>query len=135
MKLNVPEDLAVGDITKDMLERRPLPIGRAQFMEWSDRIIKGSLVEAEPESLRFVLAERLQHIYPTEAFKEDAYFILQLRTIAVKETAFQMFCEIKKDREAKLKPAEATALELPQLGAIQGGKEPKNSLKGLEPEA
>lgn len=113
-------NLEVGDITKDMCERRPLPIGRTQFEEWCKRIIVGAAVEASEESQRFILAERLQHIAPTEAFKEDAYFILQLRTVAVKETAFNMFQEIKRLREER-KKAEDTApkkLEVVRDGAV-----------------
>lgn len=118
MKINTGENIEqVADITKEMLEKRALPIGRTQFMEWSDRIIDGSMVKAERESLRFVLAERLQHIAPTDAFMPDANFILQLRTIAVKETAFNIFQEIKQERE-KQKQAEATA---PKLGVVNDG--------------
>lgn len=106
----------VGDLVESMYEKRPLPIGRTQFNEWADRIIAGSMVEGSPESLRFVLAERLQHIAPTDAFKEDAYFILQLRTIAVKETAFNIFQEIKKERQ---KLAEDTAPKNP--GVVDDG--------------
>lgn len=113
MKITNNEELSVGDMTQDMLERKPLPIGRTQFMEWSDRIIKASLVEADPESLRFILAERMQHIGPTDAFMPDASFILQLRAIAAKETAFLMFQEIKKKR------AEDTASK--KLEALDGG--------------
>ena len=111
MKIVTNENLEIGDMTKDMLERKPLPIGKTQFLEWSDRIIKASLVEADTESLRFILAERLQHISPTDAFMPDANFILQLRTIAVKETAFNIFCEIKSEREKRKKLAEETALK------------------------
>lgn len=120
-------NLDVGDITKDMLERRPLPIGRTQFEEWCARIIKGAGVQSTEESQRYILAERLQHIAPTDAFKEDAYFILQLRTVAVKETAFNMFEEIKRLRdERKRKQAEDTApkkLEVVKDGAVlENGK-------------
>ena len=113
MKINTTENLSVGDMREEMLQRRPLPIGKTQFDEWADRIIKASLVEADYESLKYILCERLQHIGPTDAFREDAYFILQLRTIAVKETAFNIFQEIKRNREKKL--AEATA---PKPGAV-----------------
>lgn len=111
------EHLSVGDMKEDRLERKQLPIGRTQFMEWSDRIIEGAAVEADKESLRWSLAGMLMQISPTEAFREDAYFMLALRTAAVKQTAHLMAEEIKSAHEAKKKQAEATA---PTLGVVDG---------------
>lgn len=118
MKIANKEELAVGDMSGALLERKPLPIGRKEFMEWSDRIIAGSLVEAEPDSLRFALGAMLMHIGPTEAFKEDAYFILALRKGAVNQTAHAMMQELKAEQEAKQKKtAEDTA---PKLRVVDG---------------
>lgn len=118
MKLTTNEDLAIGDITEAMLERRALPIGRTQFNEWSDRIISGSGVEASKRSQKFMLAETVMHLPPTEAFKEDAYFILKLRKACINETCHAMLTEMKAELEAEKKLAEATA---PKLEAIDGG--------------
>jgi hypothetical protein len=104
-----PEDLSVGDITQAMLEKRPLPIGMTQFNEWSDRIISGAMVQASKRSLRWTLAEQVMHLSPTEAFKEDAHFILKLRKAAVNETCAAVMREIKEEHEAEKKLAEATA--------------------------
>jgi hypothetical protein len=109
MKIVSNEDLAVGDMQADRLERRALPIGRTQAMEWSDRIIEGAAVEADKETQRFALMGMLMQIAPTEAFKPDAYFMLALRTAAVKQTAHLMAQELKLAYEAKQKQAEATA--------------------------
>lgn len=107
------EDLSVGDITEQMRERRPLPIGRTQFDEWSDRIISGAGVEASVRSMKWALAEMIFHCGPTEAFKEDAHFILKLRKGAVNETAAAIMREIKENHELeKKKQAEATAPKL-----------------------
>lgn len=116
MKIVNKEDLAVGDIQAAMLEKRPLPIGRTQFMEWSDRIIQGAMVDATSESLRFSLANMLMHLGPTEAFREDAFFILQLRKAAVNQTAHSMCVELKKEQLKK--QAEATA---PILAGVDNG--------------
>lgn len=118
MKINTREDLSVGDMTKEMLDRKPLPIGKTQFIEWSDRIIAGAMVGATHESQRFALAAMLMHIGPTEAFREDAFFILQLRKSAVNETAHAMMTELKEEQENKRKQAEATA---PILGVVSDG--------------
>lgn len=117
MKIKNTEDLTVGDMTEAMLERRPLPIGRTQFEEWSDRIIAGAMVEAGKESLKFSLGAMIMHLGPTEAFKEDAFFILQLRKAAVNQTAHTMMEELKKAQEEKQKQAEATA---PTLKVVDG---------------
>lgn len=106
------EDLSVGDITQAMLEKRPLPIGLAQFNEWSDRIIQGAMVEASKRSQKWTLAEMVMHLNPTEAFKEDAHFILKLRKAAVNETCAQVMRDIKAEHEAEKKQAEATASTL-----------------------
>lgn len=115
MKIVNEETISVGDITQQMMEKRPLPIGRTQFMEWSDRIIAGAMVEASPRSQRWMLAETIMHLNPTEAFKEDAHFILKLRKACVNETANAIMMEIKSEHEAEKKLAEETA---PKLGVI-----------------
>lgn len=117
MKIANKEDLCVGDISDQMLEKRPLPIGRTEFMDWSDRIISGALVEAETDSLRFSLAAMLMHLGPTEAFREDAFFILSLRKAAVNQTAHSMMQELKEAQEKK--QAEVTAAEPLE---VEGGR-------------
>jgi hypothetical protein len=118
MKTIIKEELDVGDIKAEMLERRALPIGRTQFEEWSDRIIQGAMVDASTRSQKWMLAETLLHLNPTEAFKEDAHFILKLRKAAVNETANAMMVEIKTEHEKEKKLAEDTA---PKSGAVDGG--------------
>ncbi len=113
----IPEDLAVGDIKQEMLEKRALPIGMTQFNQWSDRIISGAMVEASKRSQKWTLAEMVMHLNPTEAFKEDAHFILKLRKAAVNETCAAVMREIKEEHEAEKKLAEATA---PTLRAVDG---------------
>lgn len=118
-----PENLSVGDITQAMLEKRPLPIGMAQFKEWSSRIIQGAMVDASERSQRWTLAEMVMHLNPTEAFKEDAHFILKLRKAAVNETCAAVMREVKEEYEAEKKLAEATVSTLTVVdGAVLENK-------------
>lgn len=122
MKIIEPkENLSVGDITQAMLERRALPIGMTAFHEWSDRIISGAMVEASTRSQKWALAEMVTHLPPTEAFKEDAHFILKLRKAAVNETCVAFMRELKEAHELEKKQAEATA---PKLRAVDDLEKP-----------
>lgn len=124
MKVINTEELSVGDITKEMLEKRPLPIGMTQFNEWSDRIIAGAMVQASKRSQKWTLAEMVMHLNPTEAFKEDAHFILKLRKAAVNETCAAVMREIKEEHEAEKKLAEVSATTLRAVdGTILENKE------------
>ncbi len=116
----------VASLVEQMGEPMPLPLGRKEFEDWSDRIISGALLPGEggkvPEyaaqfcgekdpdeqrfidSQKFVLANMLLHIMPTESHKPDAYFIHALRVAAIKQVAVMMGEEInlkKKTRIAK----------------------------------
>lgn len=118
MKLANKEDLSVGEFKEAMQEKQPLPIGKTQFIEWTDRIISGAHIEASVESLRFSLAAMLMHLGPTEAFKEDAFFILSLRKAAVNQTAHSMMQELKEAQEKK-QAAESAAKPLEVIsGAV-----------------
>lgn len=92
-----------------MLEPRPLPLGRSDFDEWSDRIISGAVIpggeenpEAFKEGQKFALADLLLHLGPTESHKPDAHFIHSLRKFAVNQVAVTMRDELhKKAKERK----------------------------------
>ncbi len=91
-----------------MNSRRPLPLGRTEFEEWSDRIIAGAMLAAGPEGTdalrigqKFALADMLMHIAPTESHKEDAFFIHSLRNTAVRQVAHSMRAEYQKIGKAK----------------------------------
>lgn len=118
MKIRNTEQIEVGDIQGEMLERRPLPMGRQEFMDWSDRIIKSAMIPgATYESLRWALASMIMSLGPTEAFREDGYFILCLRKASVNQVAHSVLMEIKEAQE-KRKQAEATA---PNLTVVADG--------------
>lgn len=87
-------------IIDQMNESRPLPMGRKEFEEWSERIIAGAMVPAEnpdalKESQRHALCGMLLHVGPTESHKPDAFFIHSLRKSAVNVVAYTMSEEIK----------------------------------------
>lgn len=82
-------------IASQMNERRPLPIGIQEFDEWADRIISGTLLPAEPDSMKFALSTMLLHLGPQEDHREDAYFIHSLRKSAVNQIAHAKMKELK----------------------------------------
>lgn len=85
---------------KAFKEPRPLPLGRLEFEEWSDRIINGAAIPgATTESLKFALAEMVLHVKPTESFVSDGYFIHCLRKGAANQVAHTIFQEIKEKQK------------------------------------
>src|ERR1035438_8208296 len=78
-----------------LLERQPLPMGRKQFDDWSDRIISIANIVADTDSQKFALADMLLHLGPTESHKEDAHFVHYLRKVAVNQVADAMRNEIR----------------------------------------
>ena len=90
------------DTVKEQLgELRPLPIGMQEFEDWSDRIISGSMLPASPDSQKFILANELLHLKPTETHKEDLYFIKLLIKYAVNQVADAKRNEIRDRVKAK----------------------------------
>lgn len=90
-------------ITEQLFEKRPLPLGMTEFEQWSDRIISGTMLPAEPESMKFALATMIMHLKPQEDFVEDAYFIKSLRKAAANQVAHAKMQELKAAAEARLK--------------------------------
>lgn len=89
-------------IVDQMNEPRPLPMGKADFDEWSNRLIAGALVpggEENPDvfydSQKFALANMILHLGPTESHKPDAFFIHNLRKVACNQVAHSVAQELK----------------------------------------
>lgn len=101
-----------GLIVDQLNEPRALPMGRAEFDTWSDRIIAGALVSADRSSQRYVLANMLLHLGPTESHKPDAHFVHSLRKFAVNQVAD----EIRKEQFAEAKAR--TAAEEAKTGSV-----------------
>ena len=110
-------------IIDQMHEPRPLPMGRKEFEEWSDRIVSGALIPGQDgtvptagleawddnseyakhiQSQKFALANQLLHIGPTESHKPDAYFIHCLRVSAIKQVAVMIGEEYRKQAKERL---------------------------------
>ncbi len=118
------EDTPKSVIIDQMNEPRPLPMGRADFHEWSDRIIAGALLPDEcgkvfemsgqtvwdenspypkfVQSQKFALANQLLHLGQTESHKPDAYFIHGLRVSAIKQVAVTIGNEMRDAVKARL---------------------------------
>jgi hypothetical protein len=104
-------------IVNQMNEHRPLPLGRAEFEEWSDRIIAGAMIPgATVASQKWTLANMLLHLGPSESHKDDAHFIHGLRKFAVNQVADALRTEIRDSEKARLaKEAEDAKLHLVPL--------------------
>ncbi len=89
-----PQNMPVAAIKEQLFEVRALPLGKAEFDSWSDRIIAGAAIDGsgeDPEafktSQRFVLANMIMQLGPTESHKPDAHFIHSLRKVAINQIA------------------------------------------------
>lgn len=96
-------------IVDQMTEPRPLPMGRKEFEEWSERIIAGALIPGGSEDIqsfldsqKFCLANMLMHLGPTESHKPDAFFIHSLRKFAVNQVAVSVRKELHDKAKARI---------------------------------
>lgn len=95
-------------------------MGRAEFEEWSNRIISGALVkygessdvsyEAFIDSQKCILAGMILHLGPTECHKPDAFFIHSLRKAACNEVAHAIGMELRQKAKDRLAEQEAAML-------------------------
>jgi hypothetical protein len=99
------------ELIKQMTEMRPLPQGRQEFEEWSDRIISGAMVKADVKSQKYALADMILHLGATEDHKEDAYFIKHLRKVAVNQVADAIRREIYEAKKAEGEAEKAKAAQ------------------------
>lgn len=98
-------------IIDQMNEPRALPIGMTEFEEWSDRIISGTLLPANPEAIssqKFALANMLMHLSPTTDHESDGYFIKSLRKYAINQIADAKRTELRDAAKARLAAEEAS---------------------------
>jgi len=120
-------------IIDQMMEPRPLPLGRKEFEEWCDRIIAGAMLPTEHlasedekqifiDSQKCTLAGMILHLAPTESHKPDAFFIHSLRKGVANQVAHEIGTEYRmkaKDRlakkEAEEKKNEASSPDSPAL--------------------
>ena len=102
-------------ISDQMRELRPLPMGRTEFEEWSDRIIAGALVPAQADSVKFALANMLTMMGATEDHKEDIFFIKSLRRSAIQQVAQDVQRELHDKAKVRLAAEESQKVaEMPK---------------------
>ncbi len=107
MKLNpFSKSISKSELLAEWTTKRPLPLGRKEFMAWSDRIIAAAMIPADVQSQRAALADMILHLGPTEDHKEDAHFIKTLRKVSVNQVAHALFVEIRDETKARIKAAE-----------------------------
>lgn len=101
-------------IIDQMNEPRPLPMGRKEFDEWSDRIISGALLPPSKEdsailleTQKFALASMIMHLGPTESHKPDAFFIHSLRKGAINQVAHAVSKELHEAAKARTQADES----------------------------
>ncbi len=120
-------------IADQLLEPRPLPMGRKEFHEWSDRIIGGALIphegsdEVHAENQKFALADMVMHLGPTESHKPDAFFIHSLRKVAVNQVCWAIRTELHASAKARTAKAEEEAAK---LKLVSSEKPADETLKG-----
>ncbi len=124
MRIRNDEFTAPALIVDQMQEPRPLPLGRAEFEEWSDRIIAGAMItgsDEEPEALiegqKYALANMIMHLGPTESHKPDAFFIHSLRKVVCNQVAHTIFQELHAKGKARVAAKEAAAGNVTPIGA------------------
>jgi len=121
MKIKNDDVTPVGDIIGQMLEPRPLPLGRSEFEEWSDRLIAGACIPCEPgqeEELiaaqKYAVANMVMHLGPTESHKPDAHFIHSLRKVASNQICHSVIQEFLAEKAAKAEEQKADLKLVPK---------------------
>jgi len=105
-------------IVDQMMEPRPLPLGRQEFEEWSDRMIAGAMLPTEHlksddekqifiDSQKCTLAGMILHLGPTESHKPDAFFIHSLRKGAANQIAHDIGTEYRQRAKERLAKKES----------------------------
>lgn len=107
---------SVADITSQLNDPQPLPMGVKEFHAWSDRIISGACIPGATErDQKFALAGMVMHTKPTESFIADGYFIQSLRKVAANQVCHAMIMQYKAEQQA-----EADAAKLKVVGENTG---------------
>jgi hypothetical protein len=88
-----------------------LPIGRTQFMEFTDKVIKFAEVDADHGGQRFALADAIVHLPPGKSMETLGYFVHLLRKIAVNQTCVMMRAEIHEACKRKIAEEEEAAAQ------------------------
>ena len=94
IKIANTEDTSIEEISAQLREPRPFPLGMTEFDEWFDRIWSGALIPSEPGSeellklsCKLAATDMILHVGGHETHKPDFYFINQLRKVAANQIA------------------------------------------------
>ena len=111
------------DAEEDLDERlhidRPLPVGRKEFEEWSDRIIQDCGLTVTPDSIKFTLAAMVLQLGNTDAFKPNAYFISALRKAAANQVAQAVMEELNQKKKARIEAEKKAQLEAEEAAKME----------------
>lgn len=89
---------------ESLKEPQPLPLGRKEFDDWSDRIIDAACIPGATRlSLKFALAGMVTHTKPNESFVADGHFVHTLRKVAANQVALDVLRELKEQRDVETK--------------------------------
>ncbi len=96
-------------IKAELSAKRQLPLGVKEFETWAENIIDSALLRgvASVDSMKFALGSMILELGPTEAFKEDAYFVQRLRKNISNQVAESRMREIRDATKARLAAEEA----------------------------
>lgn len=133
------ESTSVLEIKEQMLEPRPLPMGRQAFEDFAERIIAGSMLPSDPNadqenfliSQKFALASMIMHLGPHESHKPDAHFIHGLRRAASNQVAQAIVTELNTAKNARFKVLEDARIEAArkEIAAERDAAEEKETLE------
>ncbi len=109
MQFRIKRESEKERLKREMSTKRQLPLGVKEFELWADNIIDSALLRgvAAVDSMKFALGSMILELGPTEAFKEDAYFIQRLRKNISNQIAESRMREIREATKARLTAQEA----------------------------
>lgn len=87
-----------------------LPVGLTAFHEYADEVIELSGQFADPDSMKFALANMIMHLPITRDSVPKNYFVKCLRKTAANQVAGHVFMVVKEAQDARRKSEEAAAL-------------------------
>lgn len=86
-----------------------LPVGMTAFHEYADEVIELASQFADPDSMKFALANMIMHLPITRDRVPKNYFVKCLRKTAANQVAGQIFIDVKTAQDARRKAEEAQA--------------------------
>lgn len=108
-------------------KQRPLPVGMAEFNEFSARILAKAGAYADEDSMRFALASILIHADASKGALPDSYFLDRLRKSAANQVASQVFQDIKIKQAEAAQKAAAQQVEATTPKEVVENEQPKEN--------